>query len=550
MSNIKGLSLFANVGIGELLLKEVGVDIVVANELLKERAKFYSANHPDSKMIQGDITDPKIFKEVMDESIKNQVQFIMATPPCFVAGTKVLTEQGYKNIEDITSSDRVLTHNNRFRKVVTPMSKITTQVVYVKIKGSPVLETTYEHPFYVRSKGDSMSSPYWKNASDLNVNDLIGINIEELRVTVSDGFLFEGTLEECLNISRKLNNTGVHPVIQPKDSNFQLYLETTSQKELVIDDKIWIPVESVVCTTKQPTKVYNMEVEEDNSYTVNNFIVHNCQGMSMAGKMDENDPRNLLILKVIEAVKLIKPQYTLIENVPQMLKSYISVKGKKVLIIDHLKDQLSKDYNITFKVVDAADYETPQYRKRAIIVLVKKELGNYEFPKTFKHISVHNAIGHLPSLEAGEKSKIKHHEAKPHNNRHIDWMKHTPTGNTAFNNPDNYPQKDGRRIKGFMTTYKRMDWDRPAPTVTMANGSISSQNNVHPGRPKKDGTYSDARVLTVKELMLISGIPESWVIPSFASDNLIRHVIGEMVPPKLIYYLIKQLNIKKVDLNK
>ena len=38
---IKGLSLFANVGIAETYLKEVGVDIVVANELLKERAEFY-----------------------------------------------------------------------------------------------------------------------------------------------------------------------------------------------------------------------------------------------------------------------------------------------------------------------------------------------------------------------------------------------------------------------------------------------------------------------------------------------------------------------------
>lgn len=39
---MKGLSLFANVGIAETYLKEVGVDIVVANELLEPRAKFYT----------------------------------------------------------------------------------------------------------------------------------------------------------------------------------------------------------------------------------------------------------------------------------------------------------------------------------------------------------------------------------------------------------------------------------------------------------------------------------------------------------------------------
>lgn len=506
MSKIKALSLFANVGIGELLLKEVGVDVVVANELLKERAMFYSANHSESKMIQGDITDPKIFKEVMDESIKQQVQLIIATPPCFVAGTKILTNNGYKNIEDITSSDRVLTHNNRFRKVVTPMSKITNELTELKIMGSPTIKTTKEHPFYVitkiekyikRKKVVSYSDPYWKEAGKLTKNDYVGINLN------------------------------------PESNVFQM------PEHLSFYDKLWAPVRKVNHIKALNTKVYNMEVEEDNSYTVNNFIVHNCQGMSMAGKMDENDPRNLLILKVIEAVKLIKPQYTLIENVPQMLKSYISVKGKKILIIDHLKEQLSKDYNITFKVVDAADYETPQYRKRAIIVLVQKDKGSYEFPKPFKHISVEETIGHLPSLEAGEKSHIPLHNAKGHNERHIQWMKYTPTGETAHNNKKHYPQKDGRKIKGFLTTYKRIRWDKPAPTITMANGSVSSQNNVHPGRLKADGTYSDARVLTIKELMLLSGIPDTWVIPSGISDNVVRQVIGEQVPPKMIYHIIK-----------
>lgn len=38
---INGLSLFANVGIAETYLREVGVNIVLANELLEERAEFY-----------------------------------------------------------------------------------------------------------------------------------------------------------------------------------------------------------------------------------------------------------------------------------------------------------------------------------------------------------------------------------------------------------------------------------------------------------------------------------------------------------------------------
>ena len=39
---LRGLSLFANVGIAEAYLQEVGVDILIANELIEDRARFYS----------------------------------------------------------------------------------------------------------------------------------------------------------------------------------------------------------------------------------------------------------------------------------------------------------------------------------------------------------------------------------------------------------------------------------------------------------------------------------------------------------------------------
>lgn len=42
--------------------------------------------------------------------------------PCFVAGTKVLTDNGYKNIEDIQIKDKVLTHKNRYRSVLATMN--------------------------------------------------------------------------------------------------------------------------------------------------------------------------------------------------------------------------------------------------------------------------------------------------------------------------------------------------------------------------------------------------------------------------------------------
>jgi DNA (cytosine-5)-methyltransferase 1 len=344
---IKGLALFANVGIGELLLKNTDVKIAVANELLPERARFYSEVHPESNMICGDITNKDVYDSVITQAKKEKIKFIIATPP--------------------------------------------------------------------------------------------------------------------------------------------------------------------------------------------------CQGMSVAGKMNPNDIRNKLILKVADAIDDTNPDYVLIENVPQMLKTYIVVDKKNVKIIDFLMEKYSDKYLINFGVLDAADYGTPQHRKRTIVLMSKKKNGEWLFPEKMKKITVRDVIGDLPSLESGDKSDIRWHNAKNHNDNHILWMRHTPTGQTALNNLVFYPKKNDRKIKGFMTTYKRIAWDAPAPTVTMANGSISSQNNVHPGRPNGDGTFSDARVLTILEIMRISGIPDDWAIPLWASDNLIRQVVGEMAPPNLIYNLVKNL---------
>jgi len=263
-----------------------------------------------------------------------------------------------------------------------------------------------------------------------------------------------------------------------------------------------------------------------------------CQGMSIAGKMKKDDPRNSLIIKVVDFIKDLQPENVLIENVPLMLKASIIYRGKLIKIKDFISNELNNDYKISMNILDAADYGTPQRRKRAIILLSKKK---WELPPIQPRITVEKAIGYLPSLESGEVSNIKYHNAKTHCSEHILWMKNTPTGQTAFSNKIYYPKKNGRRIRGYPTTYKRMDWDKPAPTITMCNGAVSSQNNVHPGRCQKDGTYSDARVLSILELIILMGLPKRLNIPSFASDNLTRQIIGEGIPPKLVASLVERM---------
>ena len=64
MSKLNGLSLFANVGVAETYLDELGIEIKVANELEPKRAKFYSHLYPKTDMVVGDITDDKIKNEL------------------------------------------------------------------------------------------------------------------------------------------------------------------------------------------------------------------------------------------------------------------------------------------------------------------------------------------------------------------------------------------------------------------------------------------------------------------------------------------------------
>ena len=274
-----------------------------------------------------------------------------------------------------------------------------------------------------------------------------------------------------------------------------------------------------------------------------NFILATppCQGMSVAGRMDSNDPRNTLIIKAMQVFQDLLPEFMLIENVPQMFKTSIIVNGQVVSIKDYLQSIADKHkYSIQFDIFDAADYGTPQRRKRSFTRIFKT---SYEWnnPIAQSHITVEQAIGHLPPLESGEDSGIAYHYSPKHNENHILWMKHTPTGKSAFENLIHYPKKDNRRIKGFVTTYKRINWNKPAPTITMSNGSISSQNNVHPGRELPDGTYSDARALSLLEIFKLTGLPDNWSPPSWSKDKLIREVIGEANPPKLVKNIFKGL---------
>ncbi len=276
-----------------------------------------------------------------------------------------------------------------------------------------------------------------------------------------------------------------------------------------------------------------------------------CQGVSTVGKNKNqeqflSDDRNFLIFDVFHFIDNFNFDVILIENVSNFLKMYFPFEGELLSISDLITKKYSAKYTIDIIDINAQDYGVPQSRPRCFIKMFK---NNYLWPSpnVEKHITLYESIGHLPTLEAGETSQIKWHSAKTHAERDVLAMIHTPTGKGAMTNKMFYPTKiNGEKVKGFHNTYKRLCWNSPCHARTTKSGEISSHNNVHPGRSNLDGTYSDARVLTILELLIVSSLPEDWSIPEWASDRFIRHVIGESVPPLLLKNVFKTLKKQEI----
>jgi DNA (cytosine-5)-methyltransferase 1 len=306
-----------------------------------------------------------------------------------------------------------------------------------------------------------------------------------------------------------------------------------------------------------------------------NFIIATppCQGMSEAGKRDTFDERNQLISYTIDVINRVKPDFILIENVPTLLKTKIIIDNEIMLIPDYVKKELSSLYNFNNEtLVKAMDYGVPQMRQRNIYLLTKKELNiSWEFPPKENEISLREALSSTPSIDpilregldftlkvfpeylSKQKEALKvskWHYPPLHSWKQVQWMMQTPSGKSAIYNKIHYPRKEnGDRIKAHHNNYRRMNWDKPSRTITQNNGVISSLCCVHPGyeyiSQNGDVLYTDARVLTIYELFIVSTLPLNWEIPEWANETLIRKVIGEGIPSllvkKIMIELIKQI---------
>lgn len=294
-----------------------------------------------------------------------------------------------------------------------------------------------------------------------------------------------------------------------------------------------------------------------------------CQGMSEAGLRLEFDPRNQLISYAVDVIQRVKPKFVLLENVPKQLTTKIMSGDEVVLIPEYIKRELGKEYRFNSEtLIMAKDYGVPQLRERNIFLLIRKDLPyTWEFSEKQPEITLRDAIGNLPSLDPNLREGIdftlekfpdyeekkaaglavsKWHYPPTHSWKQVEWMMHTPSGKSAIYNEKYYPQKAGGvHIKAHHNHYRRLKWDMPCRTITQNNGVISSLACVHPGHAYKnnDGEelYSDPRVLTIYELLIVMSLPLDWPIPDWANEGFIRKVFGEGIPSRLVQELMKAL---------
>jgi hypothetical protein len=115
----KAISLFSGCGGDSLGLEKAGFKVVAFNEFKSAPISTHLANFPDSVLLKDSngATDITKIPDSVFEAYKD-ISVVFAGFPCFVKGTLVLTDSGYKEIEEVSLNDKLFTHMGRFRNIV------------------------------------------------------------------------------------------------------------------------------------------------------------------------------------------------------------------------------------------------------------------------------------------------------------------------------------------------------------------------------------------------------------------------------------------------
>lgn len=273
-----------------------------------------------------------------------------------------------------------------------------------------------------------------------------------------------------------------------------------------------------------------------------------CQSFSTAGKRKAfSDERGKAMLKFIELVEEVKPKAFLLENVKGLLsaplkhrplnergKEFPSLKKeeKRGSALEYLLNQV-KDYNVKYKVVNAAEYGVPQKRERVIFVGIRKDLNKtYTFPEITHGNETGNPFNTVDDV-IKELGNIQHNYVK-YSEERLKYMKLIPLGGGNWRDLDESivekamggAYKSGGGKTGY---FRRIKANEPSPTLLTS--PIQKSTNI--GHPYED------RPLSIEEYTAIQGFPKGYKINGTINEQYTQ--IGNAVPVKVAKILGSKL---------
>jgi len=290
-----------------------------------------------------------------------------------------------------------------------------------------------------------------------------------------------------------------------------------------------------ICGDITSNKLKNKIIEKAKKYDINMIVGGPpCQGFSLKGKnLGINDDRNFLFREYAYIVEKLRPEIFVIENVKNMISS-----GHGYFINEIKSLFKSMGYKVDYAILNARDFGVPQSRERTIIVGSRsKVIDLSKIKKNSEIVTVRDAISDLAYLLSGEgfdidkykteaKTKyqkqmradyLQYHKATNHTTETIKKLKMIPAEGDK-----SYLPKHLHGNQKFSTTWSRLIWDIPSPTIDTRFDTPSNGRNTHPVLN---------RAITPREAARIQSFPDCFIFQGNKSS--VCKQIGNAVPPLL-----------------
>lgn len=256
----------------------------------------------------------------------------------------------------------------------------------------------------------------------------------------------------------------------------------------------------------------------------------------LVGKADgfEDEHAGFAVPEYFRAVSEIQPKVFLFENVDGFT---FKTHQHEFNFLKEKAEELG--YNITFKVINCANYGVPQTRKRFFCIGTKKELPKFEFPKE-THADPVKKTSLLPWVTCGEimsefdNITEEEKEQRP-GAKDYELLKEIPAGDNYlyFTEKRGYPEPKFKWKSRYWTFLLKLSPDRPSWTI-----QASFSTNQGPFHWKN-------RFLRIEELKRIQTFPDEYELTGDMKEQWRQ--VGNAVPVKMAYVLAKR--IKEVYFN-